>query len=42
MEENFKSCWMTLRKGKGIGKRRRKNQVALCGEHALEGAVDLS
>jgi hypothetical protein len=33
---------MTLRKGEGTGNGKRKNYIALCGELALQEAIDLS
>ena len=39
---NVSSYWMTLRKREGTGNGKRKHQIALCGELAMEGATDLS
>jgi hypothetical protein len=41
-EEDVGSYWMTLRKGGNTHIRMRKIQIALCGELALEEALDLS
>ena len=41
-EEDVGSYWMTLRKGEDTLIGRRKLWIALCGEPALEEALDLS
>jgi hypothetical protein len=41
-EEDVSSYWMTLRKRKDTLHCKRKHQIALCGELALEKATDLS
>jgi hypothetical protein len=41
-EEDVESYWMTLRKGEDTLVWKRKLSIALCGELALEEALDLS
>jgi len=41
-EEDVSSYWMTLRIQEDTGNWKRKQQIILCVEHALEEAMDLS
>jgi hypothetical protein len=41
-EEDISTYWMPLRKYEDTEHRKRKHQIALCGELALEEATDLS
>jgi hypothetical protein len=41
-EEDVSSYWIILRKREDVGYWKRKHKIALCGEIALEVAVDLS
>jgi hypothetical protein len=40
-EEDVSSYWIILRKRDDTGIEKRKHSIALCGELALAGAVDL-
>jgi hypothetical protein len=41
-EKDISSYWMTLTKREGTVNGKRRHQLALCGEFALEEAMDLS
>jgi hypothetical protein len=41
-EKEVSSYWMNLRKKENTGNWKKKHQIALCGELALEEIVDLS